>query len=423
MSEEDVHEKIRAAIAETMPKVQNAPRQIFWHSNAPWVGTGYGSQTALFAPRIAERLGYRMGMCAFYGLNGSRIAWPSPTSNAAYEVYPGGRDGHSNDVIGAHAKHFFGPSGGLVIMLTDPWVMDTSIISQIPTASWVPIDHEPLMPRTRDWFRMSGAIPIAMSKFGQEQLRKAGLAYNLYVPHGFDENIFKPMERAAARAELRIPQDAFVVGMVAANKGIPSRKGFAQGIKAVGQLSKDHNDVVLYMHTEMERPGGEELFEMCAFHGITPIVVDQYSLALGVPNVNVALTMNAFDVLLNPSHGEGFGVPLIEAQACGTPCITTNFSSMPEVAPVEHGNWSVDGEKTWTIYEAEQMIPNVGLLYEALTEAYEESEAAKLLRRKRVHLWAIENYEADWITDTYWKPVLDIAWRESKNKAQKLERY
>ena len=41
---------------------------------------------------------------------------------------------------------------------------------------------------------------------------------------------------------------------------------------------------------------------------------------------------NGATALLLPSLHEGFGVPIIEAMACGTPVITSNSSSMPEVA-------------------------------------------------------------------------------------------
>ncbi len=42
--------------------------------------------------------------------------------------------------------------------------------------------------------------------------------------------------------------------------------------------------------------------------------------------------MNKAKALLFASHYEGFGLPILESQACGTPVITGNISSMPEVA-------------------------------------------------------------------------------------------
>lgn len=41
---------------------------------------------------------------------------------------------------------------------------------------------------------------------------------------------------------------------------------------------------------------------------------------------------NAADVLLAPALYEGFGMTIVEAMACGTPVITSNVSSLPEVA-------------------------------------------------------------------------------------------
>ena len=41
---------------------------------------------------------------------------------------------------------------------------------------------------------------------------------------------------------------------------------------------------------------------------------------------------NVAKVFVYPSLYEGFGLPILEAQACGCPVITSNVSSMPEVA-------------------------------------------------------------------------------------------
>jgi glycosyltransferase involved in cell wall biosynthesis len=45
---------------------------------------------------------------------------------------------------------------------------------------------------------------------------------------------------------------------------------------------------------------------------------------------------NLADIFLFPSLYEGFGLPILEAQACGCSVITSNISSMPEVANNEN---------------------------------------------------------------------------------------
>lgn len=66
--------------------------------------------------------------------------------------------------------------------------------------------------------------------------------------------------------------------------------------------------------------------------------------------------MNIADILLLPSFAEGFGLPILEAQICGTPVITSNISSMPEVAG--KGALMVDPYSVEDIYRAINKINN-----------------------------------------------------------------
>jgi glycosyltransferase involved in cell wall biosynthesis len=50
-----------------------------------------------------------------------------------------------------------------------------------------------------------------------------------------------------------------------------------------------------------------------------------------VPNDDLARLYNAAQCLTLPSHYEGFGLPPLEAMACGTPVVVSNRSSLPEV--------------------------------------------------------------------------------------------
>jgi glycosyltransferase involved in cell wall biosynthesis len=50
-----------------------------------------------------------------------------------------------------------------------------------------------------------------------------------------------------------------------------------------------------------------------------------------VEQADLPLVYNLADVFIYPSIYEGFGLPVLEAMACGTPVITSNVSSMPEI--------------------------------------------------------------------------------------------
>jgi alpha-1,3-rhamnosyl/mannosyltransferase len=62
----------------------------------------------------------------------------------------------------------------------------------------------------------------------------------------------------------------------------------------------------------------------------------------------LAIWYNCAEVFIYPSVFEGFGLPVLEAMACGTPVIVSDASSLPEVAgnaglcvpPGDVGRWT-----------------------------------------------------------------------------------
>ncbi len=79
------------------------------------------------------------------------------------------------------------------------------------------------------------------------------------------------------------------------------------------------------------------------------------------------LMYNIADIYLYPSLYEGFGLPILEAQACGCPVITSNVSSCPEVAG--DAAYLVD---PWSVDQIAQAIFSV---------ASNEALRAKLLQK------------------------------------------
>ena len=60
-----------------------------------------------------------------------------------------------------------------------------------------------------------------------------------------------------------------------------------------------------------------------------------------VPDEKLPALYSGAQALLFPSLFEGFGLPILEAQACGCPVITSNISSMPEIASPPAGGGAI----------------------------------------------------------------------------------
>ncbi len=375
-----------------------APK-LLWHSNAPWATTGYGAQTALMAPRLVG--GHDLAISAFYGLEGARLRFGD------INVLPGLGRTYGNELIQAHANAHFGGDlrGGIVLSLMDVWVLDTRIWSTMNVAAWVPVDHDPAPPNVLRFFRETGAIPLAMSEFGMEQLAE----FNpIYVPHGVDTSVYKPHDQAEARKAVGLPGDAFVVGMVAANKGNPSRKCFEEAIRAFAALRRRHDDAVLYLHTEIHgQEAGVNLPALIQAVGLPEgsyCFTDQTRYQFDpIPPSLMAKVYSGLDVLLNPAAGEGFGIPVLEAQACGTPAIVTDFSAMREVCGA---GWKVKYDQTFTPQLSWQARPDIADIAEALDDAYRLPAAGRRALSERAVSHAA-TYDADLVAEQYFLPALE----------------
>lgn len=376
--------------------------RVLLHSNSPHVGTGYGQQTALLAPLLVEA-GHEVTISANYGVVHQKTVWNG------IEVLPGAAEAWGNDILAAHAQATWGDArAGIVLTLQDVWTLKSQELLQLNLASWVPVDHDPAPSAVVQFFRNLGSRAIAMSKFGKKALAEYGIDAH-YVPHSIDTEVFKPMDRTFVREALHkvcgVPTDGYLVGMVAANKGAqPPRKAFPEVFLAFAKFKDKHPDAVLYLHTE--RYGdyqGCKLDIMADACGLQPdkdvYFPPQYDYRLSIPNVFLNACYNAFDVLVNPAYGEGFGVPIIEAQAAGCPVIVNNFTSMPEL---KGPGWTVEGELLWD--EAQMSFfkkPNVQEITNALNHAYRSGDK----HREAARAFA-EDYDHRVVFEKYWKPTL-----------------
>lgn len=374
--------------------------KVLWHSNSPWSPTGYGQQTSLFTPILAEK--YEVAISAFYGLEGAPIQWEG------IPVFPGLGGDFGNSTLPQHAERFFGGAReGIVLTLCDVWPLEIEMARSLNMACWVPVDHEPPPPQVWDFLAQSEVVPIAMSRFGERML---GRLDPLYWPHGVDTSVYKPRDKRKVRRGA-FPPDAFVVGMVAANKGHPSRKAFSQALAAYARFMRNHENAYLYLHTCLDPNIGQGVNIPALVRALEiPMdrmrVADQYTL-LHNPHSHdeMAQIYSAMDVLLNPSFGEGFGITVLEAQACGVPAIVTDWTAMPEVCGA---GWHVKHHPYWTGLGSWQAIPDIDSIVDALEDCYALSseQHGRLAVKARDHAM---QYDTRRVADEFMFPALRVA--------------
>lgn len=376
-------------------------RLIIW-SNSPWSATGYGIQTRAMCD-IFRELGHEVAVSANFGLHGNTLDWRGT------KVYPRYRAGLGEDVIGVHVKNF---GADALLSLYDIWVLPPDLTLPVPWIGMVPVDGEPVSQRMRQ-VAQNIDYRVAYSKFGHEQLKKAGLS-STYIPHGFDTDVFSPGDKRAARDRFGIPHEAFLVTTVAANKGYPCRKGWPELLEAYAIFHKRHPESLLYLHTTNMPFGsggdGINVKQYLKFLGVPAnafMMVNEADLALGVPDEHLVQFYRASDVFLLPSMGEGFGMTIPEAQACGCPVIVQDCSATAELCvngiklkPLQH-MWLPQLGYYWQLPSIPRIVRALGMVYN-----YEPSPRFWDERREAGIEHIRQNY--DWrVIKNYWRTLLD----------------
>lgn len=400
---------------------------VLWHSNAPHLTshTGYSQQTALWVERFAKE-GRKIGVSAFFGSDNLTFKW------RGVPIFPKwSSDIDYTGLLAEHAHYFFGGDqrAGMVITYCDPWALDHEVLKHLNVACWMPIDHDPVPPRVMMVLKESGAVPIVWCRWAEQMLWDAGIQDFEYVPLAVDPEVFYPLRTDETKADIRqrlgFPVDAFIVGMVAANLGAPGRKCFPENLEAFkGFLDKRSakKPAHLYLHTDANGVHrGVYLPYLVEGLGLNGSVgyAPQYGYRLGLPGSDLRNRYVACDVLLATSRAEGFGLPILEAQACGIPVITTNFSSMPELT---FAGLCVNGQRMYTDLQSWQVTPDIQQVTNALL-MMEESLQGGAESFSKAAVDGTKAYHVQHVHETYWKPTLARLEERFKQATPKEEQH
>jgi glycosyltransferase involved in cell wall biosynthesis len=282
----------------------------------------------------------------------------------------------------------------------DAWVLHPEALKGMKVAHWLPVDCSPLSVMDQNILSNGGGIPIAMSQHGRREMEAAGFA-PLLVPHGIDCQAWQPLpDRDEIRAKIGI-EGKFLIGINAANAD-PVRKGYAEQMQAFAVFRARHPEAMLLIHARAQTQQGCDLYRLAAELrlGESVVFADQYQISAGLTKHDeLARWYGLLDVLSNCSYGEGFGLPVMEAQACGTPVVVTDCSAMTEIAGP---GWLVEGSRYWNKgHGAFWLRPDVDSIVCAYERAFEEAASVRLQARRFALL-----YDADRVLEDSWVPAL-----------------
>lgn len=377
--------------------------KILWHGVSGEFHTGYGVQTKLFTKALVKA-GHEVIISSI--VNG---CFNYTDQNDIPVVVNGPNSRMGNSLIREHVKRI---RPDILLSMFDTFVCDVRQYKDAPWLSWQVVDSAPLQPKIKSVAEKT-PMRLAMSRFGQRTLKEAGLDSE-YVPLALDPETYHMVDRQIARAYLmkmwgrRVPK--FLAVIVAANMSTPSRKNFHGAFKAWKRFNESHPDSLLYVHTENTGTmgSGENLIQLADSCGMNPDILmfpDQYGYAQQLfPDQYLRTLYSAADVYLCSSLGEGFGVPLIDAQACGCPVIAPAATATHELVFGPGGTRIMNCSPIIHHGISELMLPDYGEMADALS--LYASTPVDLERRKAIAATVISEYSIDNVMQKYLLPVL-----------------
>jgi len=375
---------------------------VLWVSDSPFSPSAYGQQTQLIVPRL-QQLGLEITICAPQHIGAT-------LSFEGVRVVGGRYAAFGNDIIDEHARRY---KCDIIITLKDPYVYDPAVLRALPVpwVPMVPVDTEPISREVAERVKYA-AVPIAMSRHGEQMLKDIG-SDPLYIPMVFDAEVFRPGDKEKVREELELPPDVFVAAFVAANRDyVGDRKNIEAVIRAWSYFTEHYPKAVLIYHGELSGAvSGDDVFGLIKAYGIKDINIltsDQYIYSRGFSPQYIAKLYQAADILLSPTCGEGFGLPVVEAQACGTPVIVTDWTAMRETVyagiKIPSTFESGAGDVEWASQGAFWFRPNSKAIFDALDFAINDP----IPRHARdVAVQGMKQYEVDHVVAAHWKPALE----------------
>ena len=354
--------------------------KILMCSEASFISSGFGTYAKEILRRLHDTNKYEIAEFASYG----RVNDPKDTS-ITWRYYANAvddKDSRHGEYNSSMENQFgrwrfervlldFQPD--IVFDIRDYWMNSYQQFSPLrPFYHWVLMPTVDSAPQQEEWidtFLHADAI-FTYSDFGRDTLAIQSnnkIRYIDTASPGVDLNTFNIIDdKKKLKASAGLPEDSFIIGSIMRNqkrKLIPDL--FVSLKKFLEHLEKNNNPIgektYLYLHTSYPDAGWDipqllkeykvgnrvlftysckncAYFAPCLFqHALTycPRCGNKsFSLpnvSSGVPSSTLATIINLFDIYVQYAICEGFGMPQVEAAACGVPVASLDYSAMSDV--------------------------------------------------------------------------------------------
>lgn len=300
-------------------------RRLLWISDSPGVPTGNGKITRHFVHEMRKSDKYSVAV-----LGRGYTGWPGEREKYGCTIYPMDMGRPYPELMQAVSREY---QPHVVVSCMDMWQIDwiehAKQSNAVTNIGYISIYGKPV---PLSWKKVVKNLDLAIcySEFGRGVLREFMPFSSIDMIHlGVDINIYKPLNN---KEKLKLEygcQGKFVVGCISRNQ---SRKRLDKLIEGFARFASAHDDALLVLKTEPVSEHGYHL----------PDLIERYNLndkVTIIENKNrnwhseekLAELFNTFDLYVQTAGAEGFGMPILEAMACGIPVIAPDYSACSEL--------------------------------------------------------------------------------------------
>ena len=142
------------------------------------------------------------------------------------------------------------------------------------------------------------------------------------IPNAIDSRVFCPQNKQQARQTLGLPVDSRIILFVS-QRVTDSRKGMNYFVEAIQKL--------VQQHPEMRENAGVAILGGHAEEVASQLALPSYPLGYVSDPQRIVSVYNAADVFVLPSLEDNLPNTLMEAMACGVPCVSFRVGGIPEM--------------------------------------------------------------------------------------------